>query len=100
MSNLRLPSDPSFAQTLTQWWGIAEPTLARRADERYDRPRHRPQVNLSNAFTPWKADDDAALASNPHLTNREVARLLGRTVAAVHRRRTILGLSRLGAERG
>jgi len=78
-------------------WGVTVRTVeAWRAACKH--PRHRKKQTISSPPIPWKREDDELIAS---LSLSEAARLTGRTLTAVRKRRRTLGLpdGRMAAQR-
>jgi hypothetical protein len=76
------------AQAVAEAWGVSLQTVQRwQAAART--PRKRKKQTRSSLPIPWKPDDDELLCS---LSLSEAARLTGRTLTAVRKRRRMLGV--------
>jgi hypothetical protein len=84
-------------EAVARAWGVSLQT-ARHWHSACNRPRLRRKQTLSSPPIPWKKAEDELLA---HVSLAEAARLTGRTLTAVRKRRRILGLpdGRVAAQR-
>jgi len=84
-------------EAVAEAWGIS-PQTARQWQATCSRPRLRRKQTLTSPPIPWKKSDDELLA---RASLAEAARLTGRTLTAVRKRRRILGLpdGRVAAQR-